>query len=116
MTSRQDLVDGLIAARARHAHRGAGIRIAQVAAGLVLLVLGAVLSVLIVEFGVPLLLLALRLLADEFDWAARGYASVAIRWERFREWLSQQSGATRSLVILATSIVAIALLVVVALL
>jgi hypothetical protein len=111
VTSQQDLVDGLIAARARHAHRGAGTRIAQVAAGLVLLVVAAVLSVLVLELGVPLLLLALRLLADELDWAARAYASVAVRWERFRGWLARQSGAVRSLVVLATSIVAIALIV-----
>jgi hypothetical protein len=111
VTSRQDLVDGLIAARARHAHRGLGIRAAQVAAGLALLVVAVPLSVLVVELGVPALLLSLRLLADEFDWAARAYASVAIRWERFQAWFMTQNGAVKALVLVATSIVAIVLVV-----
>jgi hypothetical protein len=111
VTSRQDLADGLIAARARHAHRGLGIRGAQTVTGFVLLVAGAVLSVLLAEAGVPLLLLALRLLADEFDWAARGYASVATRWDEIRAWLAERNIVVRTLVLNALTIVAILVLV-----
>jgi hypothetical protein len=111
VSDQQDLVDGLIAARARHAHRGLGIRAAQIAAGLALLVVAVPLSILVVELGVPALLLALRLLADEFDWAARAYASVAVRWERFREWFTARNVAVKALVLIATSIVAIVLLI-----
>jgi hypothetical protein len=111
VSSQQDLVDGLIAARARHADRGPGIRAAQIGAGLSLLVVAIPLSVLVAELGVPALLLALRLLADEFDWAARAYAAVAVRWERFQTWFAARNGAVKVLVLLATSIVAIVLVV-----
>jgi hypothetical protein len=110
-TSRQDLIDGLIAARARHPpDRGRGARIGQAALGFVLLVVAVPLTALVVELGVPLLLIALRVLADEFDWAARAFGTVAWQWERFRAWLAAQPGAVRSLVIIATSIVAIVII------
>lgn len=38
------------------------------------------------ELGIPALLLALRLLAVEFDWAARSYAWVVGRWGRVTAW------------------------------
>jgi hypothetical protein len=113
-TSRQDLVDGLIAARARHAHRSPAVRAAQVLAGLVLLVLGAAMAIVLPEAGVPSLLIALRVLADEFDWAARAYGSIAWQWERLRAWLVTQPGGVRALVILAGSLVAIVLIAILA--
>jgi hypothetical protein len=106
-TSKQDLVDGLIAARSRHADRSRGARIAQTAAGLVLLAVALPLSIVVAELGVPGLLFALRLLADEYDWAARAYATIAWRWERFRVWFAARSGAVKALVLLATSVVAL---------
>jgi hypothetical protein len=113
--SRQDLVDGLIAARARHPpDRGRSARIGQAVLGLVLLVVAVPLTVLAVELGVPLLLIALRILADEFDWAAQAFGTVAWQWERFRAWLARQPGAVRSLMIIATSIVAIVVVVLLA--
>jgi hypothetical protein len=36
------------------------------------------------ELGFPLLLLGLRLLSLEYDWAARLYAPVARAWSRLR--------------------------------
>jgi hypothetical protein len=109
-TSRQDLVDGLIAARARHAERSRGARIAQMLAGLALLAVGIPLAIVVPEFGIPGLLLGLRLLADEYDWAAHAYGSIAWRWERFRTWFLARPGPVKVLVVLAMSIVAIALL------
>jgi hypothetical protein len=108
--SRQDLMDGLIAARSRHASRSRAARVAQAAVGLVLLVLAVPLSIVLPELGVPGLLFALRLLADEFDWAARGYATVAWQWERFRTWLATRSAPVKVLVILAMSIVVLILI------
>jgi hypothetical protein len=109
-TSREDLFDGLVAARARHAERSRGARVAQVLAGLALLVVGIPLSVVVPELGIPGVLFGLRLLADEYDWAARAYASIAWRWERFRTWFLARPGPVKVLVVLAMSIVAIALL------
>ena len=113
MTSKQDLVDGLIAARARHADRSRAARLTQITAGFVLLVVAVPLSLVLPEFGIPGMLFALRLLADFYDWAARAYASVAWRWERFRTWFAARPGAIRALLLIATSVV---ILVIIALL
>ena len=110
-TSKQDLVDGLIAARSRHAHRSRTVRATQTGAGLVLLAVAVPLSIVVPELGVPGLLFALRLLADEFDWAARAYASVAWQWDRFRTWFAARPGPVKALVVLALSLVAIVLVV-----
>jgi hypothetical protein len=108
--SKQDLVDGLIAARARHAERSRTVRAVQTGAGLMLFVLALPLSLVMPELGVPGLLFALRLLADEYDWAARAYAAIAWQWERFRTWFASRSGAVKALVLVATSIVAIVII------
>jgi hypothetical protein len=112
--SRQDLVDALIAARARHAERSRTARFAQTAAGLVLLVLAVPLSLVVPELGIPGVLLALRLLADEFDWAARAYGAIAWQWERFRTWFAGRPGPVKALVVVAMSIVAIIIVVLLA--
>jgi hypothetical protein len=109
-TSRQDLIDGLIASRARHGERSATARAVQTGAGLLLLVIAIPVSIVVPELGVPGLLFALRLLADEFDWAARAYGTVAWQWERFRTWLASRSAPVKVLVVLAMSIVLLALL------
>lgn len=111
-TSRQDLIDGLIASRARHGRRSASARVAQAGAGFVVLVIAIPLSIVLPELGIPGLLYALRLLADEFDWAARAYGSVAWQWERFRTWLASRSGPVKLLVVAAMSVVVLVLLVV----
>jgi hypothetical protein len=54
----------------------------MVAVGLVTGAAAAVLVVPFPELGVPLLLAALRLLALEFEWAARAYEPVLRTWER----------------------------------
>jgi hypothetical protein len=48
-----------------------------VVAGGAVSLFAALLSILTPEFGLPLLLFGLRLLALEFDWAARLYTRVA---------------------------------------
>jgi len=53
-----------------------------VVAGLLAGVAAIVLVVPFPEVGVPLLLVALRLLALEFEWAARAYEPVLRTWER----------------------------------
>ncbi len=64
--------------------------------GLLLLSVALLILIPLPELGVPTTLLALRLLAVEFEWAARGYAWVAWRWEQLRRWLRSRSPATRA--------------------
>ncbi len=45
---------------------------------------GAVLLVPLPELGLPLLLVGLRLLALEYEWAARAYVPVARFWDRVK--------------------------------
>ena len=64
--------------------------------GLLLLIVALLILIPLPELGVPTMLLALRLLAVEFEGAARGYAWVAWRWEQLRRWLRSRSPATRA--------------------
>ncbi|HYP54729.1 MAG TPA: hypothetical protein VEQ41_00285, partial [Solirubrobacterales bacterium] len=67
-----------------------------------LLALAIPLVVVLPEAGLPALLWSLRLLALEFDWAARAYGWVTWRWQQFHNWFRQQHVATKALVIAAT--------------
>ena len=80
--------------------RPTALRVLVAGAGLVALVAAVPLVVVLPELGVPLLLLALRLLAVEFDWAARGYAWVIWRWGQARAWYAAASAPVRALVVL----------------
>src|SRR5687768_13223603 len=79
--------------------RPAALRVLVAAAGLVAAVVAVPLVVLLPEVGVPLLLLALRLLAVEFDWAARGYAWVIWRWGQAKAWFHAAPAPLRALVV-----------------
>lgn len=74
--------------------------------GALLLVAAVPLVVVLPEAGVPALLLGLRLLAVEFDWAARGYAWVTWRWGRLLAWFHARSKIGRALLISALFAVA----------
>jgi hypothetical protein len=63
--------------RERHRERSIFFRIGVVVAGGAVSLFAALLSIVTPEFGLPLLLFGLRLLALEFDWAARLYTKVA---------------------------------------
>ena len=76
------------------------LRVLKAAVGLVAGVAAVPLVPVLPELGVPLLLLALRLLAVEFDWAARGYAWVIWRWGQVRAWYHGASAPVRALVVL----------------
>ena len=94
------------AGRARSAPR----RAAAAVLGLVALVAAVPLVVVLPELGVPLLLLALRLLAIEFDWAARGYAWVTWRWGQAKRWFRESSPLARVLVVAVLLLLAAGLL------
>ncbi len=80
--------------------RPAALRILIAAAALVAAIVSAPLVIVLPELGVPLLLVALRLLAVEFDWAARGYAWVIWRWGQAKAWYAGSSAPVRALVVL----------------
>lgn len=63
--------------RERHRERSIFVRAGVVVAGGAVSLFAALLSIITPEFGLPLLLFGLRLLALEFDWAARLYTKVA---------------------------------------
>ena len=70
-------------ARERHRTRSLPARVALDTAGIVTAIVGVILLIE-PEIGLPVLLGGLRLLAYEFDWAARLYARVERRWQRAR--------------------------------
>ena len=75
----------LQAARDRQRERSRAARILTVLGGALAGLLGAVLLLLVVpELGFPLLLVGLRLLALEYEWAGRAYVPVARLWDRLK--------------------------------
>jgi hypothetical protein len=74
---RDEVLERVLRQRERHPERSVFVRIGVVVAGGTISAFAGLLAVIAPEFGLPLLLLGLRLLALEFDWAARAYARVA---------------------------------------
>ncbi len=74
---RDEVLERVLRQRERHRERSVLVRACVVVAGGTIGVFAGLLSVIAPEFGLPLLLLGLRLLALEFDWAAWAYARVA---------------------------------------
>jgi hypothetical protein len=74
---RDEVLERVLGQRERHRERSVFARAGVVVAGGAVSVFAGLLAVIAPEFGLPFLLLGLRLLALEFDWAARAYARVA---------------------------------------
>lgn len=81
--------------------------LAALAGGLLALVALPVL-VLLPEFGIPLLLAALRLLAFQFAWAARANAWIDERWRRFRRWFAGAPAPLRIAIVIGLLAIAVA--------
>lgn len=81
--------------RARHRERSLAIRVLAGIAGTLLGLAGVVLVLPLPEAGIPALLGGLRLLALEFDWAARAQGWVDARWAQFRAWFRRQDLVVR---------------------
>ena len=73
---RDEVLERVLRQREQHQRRSLAVRVTVALAGSLLSVFAVVLSVVLPEVGLPLLLAGLRLLAFEFDWAARSYARV----------------------------------------
>jgi hypothetical protein len=80
----EDVRGRLQAARERQRQRSHAARILTVLGGGLVGLLGAVLLLPLPELGLPLLLVGLRVLALEYEWAARAYVPVARLWERLK--------------------------------
>ena len=87
------------------------VRVGFVISGGLVSILGAILLIVVPELGVPLLLLGLRLLAYEFDWAARAYAYMARLLKRLREWYRRLSPWKRFGLIIAATLIVVGLVV-----
>jgi hypothetical protein len=90
-TGHHEVLEKVLRQRELHRKRSMFVRVAVAIAGSGVGVLGAILTIVVPELGLPLLLLGLRLLAYEFDWAARAYARVARLLRRWREWFRRLS-------------------------
>ena len=80
----EDARDRLEAARERHRERSILARTLAVAGGGFAGLVGALLVLPLPELGLPLLLTGLRLLALEYEWAARAFVPVARLWDRVK--------------------------------
>ncbi len=98
--TREAALERVMQLRERERARPAPVRALLAALGLLLMIVAAPLAVVLPEVGVPVVIVALRLLAVEFDWAARGYAWVTWRWGRLRAWFRARSRTARALDIL----------------
>ena len=81
----------VLAYRERSRARPMPIRATLAVLGGALLVVSIPLIVLLPEFGIPVLLVAFRLLAVEADWAARAYAWTDWRFVQLRDWFHRRS-------------------------
>lgn len=109
MTTREAALARVLEYRERGRRRPWPVRLALAAVGAALLVASVPLVIVLPEAGVPALLVALRLLAVEADWAASAFAWIDWRFAQARGWYHRQSRSTRAAVIAALTVVAVAL-------
>lgn len=112
---RDEVLERVFERRERHRARSIFVRVGVVIAGGAVSLFAALLSVIAPEFGLPLLLLGLRLLALEFDWAARLYTKVAKLARRAagtirKLWPKSRVGVALGVVPLVAAFVAVFLL------
>ena len=109
MTTRERALARVLEYRERGRRRSPLARGVLAALGAVLLLASVPAAVVLPELGVPALLVALRLLAVEADWAARSYAWIDWRFSQSREWFHRQSKPIRAAVLVGLILVAVAL-------
>ena len=57
--------------------------------GFAALLFGALITIPLPEFGVPLILLGSRLLGDRYKWARTLNAKVDVAWMRIKAWFKK---------------------------
>ncbi|MGA9678128.1 MAG: hypothetical protein WBR28_23715 [Mycobacterium sp.] len=107
--ARDAALSRVFAYRERGQARPMPVRAALAVFGGVLLVASIPMIVLLPEVGIPALLIALRLLAVEADWAARAYAWTDWRFAQMRDWLHRQSRLVRWAIVVGLLLVAAAI-------
>lgn len=108
-TGRDEALERVLAFRGRARNRCTLSRIAFAVLGGALFIASIPLVILLPEAGVPAMLVGLRLLAAEADWAASAYAWIDWRYVQARRWSHRQSVAVRAVIILVLLAVAVAL-------
>jgi hypothetical protein len=108
-TTRDAALARVLAYRERGRARPALMRASLGVLGAVLLVASMPMIVLLPEVGIPVLLIAFRLLAVEADWAARAYAWTDWRFAQLRDWFHRQPRAARAAIVAGLLLVAAAL-------
>ncbi|WP_077080970.1 hypothetical protein [Mycobacterium numidiamassiliense] len=107
--SRDDALARVLVYRERGRARAMPIRLALAVVGVVLLVVSVPMIVALPELGIPALLVALRLLAVEADWAARAYAWTDWRFSQMQHWFHRQTRLVRAAIVIGLLGVAVAL-------
>jgi hypothetical protein len=105
-TTRDAALARLRAYRERGRARSPLVRAILAGIGAVLFVGSIPLVVLLPELGVPILLIALRLLAVEVEWAARAYVWTDWRFCQVRDWLHRQPRAVHAALVIGFLVVA----------
>lgn len=109
VTTREAALARVYAYRDRGRARPMPLRALLAVLGGLLLVASVPLIVLLPEAGIPALLVALRLMAVEADWAAKGYAWTDWRFTQLRHWFHRQSRLTRWTIMAVLLLAAVAL-------
>ncbi|MDP7724665.1 hypothetical protein [Mycobacterium sp. TY814] len=109
VTTREAALARVHAYRNRARARPATVRALLAVLGSLLLVASVPLIVVLPEAGIPALLVALRLMAVEADWAARAYAWTDWRFVQLRHWFQRQSRLIRWTIMAVLLLVAVAL-------
>jgi len=99
----------VLAYRERGRARPKPIRVSLAVLAGILLLACVPLMVLLPEAGVPVLLVAFRLLAVEVDWAARAYAWTDWRFTQLRDWFHRQSRFTRTSILVGLLLLVVVL-------
>ncbi|MFZ5872329.1 MAG: hypothetical protein ACOYXW_17615, partial [Actinomycetota bacterium] len=100
MTTREEALARVLAHREHGRSRPAATRVVLAGLGALLVLASVPLVVVLPEFGIPALLVALRLLAVEADWAAKAYAWTDWRFTQARDWFHRQSQPVRGVVVI----------------
>ena len=108
-TRREAALARVLQYRERGRRRPWPVRLLVAVVGAALLVASVPLVIVLPEVGAPALLVGLRLLAVEADWAANAFAWIDWRFSQARDWFHRQAWPTRVGVIAALILVAIAL-------
>lgn len=109
VTTRQAALARVYTYRDRGRARPMPLRALIAVLGGLLLIVSVPLIVVLPEAGIPALLVALRLMAVEADWAAKAYAWTDWRFAQLRQWFHRRSRLTRWTIMAVLLLAAVAL-------